>query len=140
MCRIRVVLVTDTLNYGGSERLLVDIAKGLDRDAFDVKVCATTAGGALLEAELAKAGIEFRALNKRRGVNLPVIARIRRLFRQWRPHIVHTFRFTANTYGRIGAILARVPVIIGTEHVFEQKNCVYRLVDTVSRDLPIASL
>ena len=44
MCKIRVALVTDTLMYGGSERLIVDIAERLNRGEFDVKVCAVTSG------------------------------------------------------------------------------------------------
>jgi glycosyltransferase involved in cell wall biosynthesis len=131
MDRTRIVLVTDTLRYGGSERLLVDIAKGLDRAAFDVKVCAITAGGELLEAELAKAEIEYRILNKPLGANLRVLPRLWALLREWRPQIVHTFRWTANTYGRIGAVAARVPTIIGTEHVLEHKRVCPRLIDTV---------
>lgn len=129
MNRLRVVLVTDTLRYGGSERLLVDIARGLDRTIFDVKVCATTAGGEILGEELRKADIEYRVLDKHLGASLGILFRLRRLFREWRPQIVHTFRFTANTYGRIGAVLARVPVVIGTEHVLEHKGISRRLVD-----------
>jgi glycosyltransferase involved in cell wall biosynthesis len=129
MAKIQIVLLTDTLRYGGSERLLVDIAKGLDRDVFDVKVCATTAGGELLEGELAQAGIEYRILHKPLGPNLRVIPRVYSLLRRWCPDIVHTFRFTANAYGRVGAALARVPVIVGTEHVLEHKSLGRRMVD-----------
>ena len=129
MEKIRVVLVADTLAYGGSERLMVDIAKGLAPDDFEVQVCATTAGGDILEGELEKAGIPFCILNKHLGPDLRVIPKLRRLFREWRPQIAHAFRFTANTYGRIGAILARVPIVIATEHVLEHKSLTSRIID-----------
>ena len=129
MSKLRVVLVTDTLGYGGGERLTVDLAKGLDRSIFDVKVCVTTQGGEWLEKELIEAGIEYRILHKRLGPTLGVLPRIMALFCEWRPHLVHTFRFTANTYGRVGAILARVPVIVSTEHNKEHKSLSRQLID-----------
>lgn len=131
MCKIKVVLVTDNLDYGGSQRLIVDLAKRIDHDAFDVKVCATTSGGELLEAELITAGVDYRILNKPLKMDMFFPLRVRSLFSEWQPQIVHTFRFTANTFGRIGAMLARVPVIIGTEHVLEQKQLTLRLIDRV---------
>ena len=40
-----------------------------------------------------------------------------------KPHIVHTFLLTASLYGRFAAILARVPVVIGTEvNVYASKR------------------
>ncbi len=37
--------------------------------------------------------------------------------------IVHTFLLTASLYGRLAAMMARVPIIIGTEvNIYEQKN------------------
>ncbi len=37
--------------------------------------------------------------------------------------IVHTFLLTASLYGRLAAMLARVPIMIGTEvNIYEQKN------------------
>ena len=37
--RICVVLVIDDLEYGGSQRQVVELANNLDQDRFDVHVC-----------------------------------------------------------------------------------------------------
>jgi glycosyltransferase involved in cell wall biosynthesis len=84
-----------------------------------------------LAGELEKAGIECRILDKSPGWNLRILPKLRALFREWHPDIVHTFRFTANTSGRIGAVMARVPVVIGTEHVLEHKDACRRIVDWI---------
>lgn len=38
-----------------------------------------------------------------------------RIFREKRPAIVHTYMFAANSYGRVAAIITRVPTIIASE-------------------------
>jgi len=43
------------------------------------------------------------------------VARIWRFLRETQPHIVHTFLLTASLYGRFAAMLARVPIVIGSE-------------------------
>ena len=48
---------------------------------------------------------------------------IRRYLRETQPQIVHTFLLTASLYGRLAAILARVPIVIGTEvNIYEHKR------------------
>ena len=44
-------------------------------------------------------------------------------FARREPQIVHTFLLTASLYGRLAAILARVPIVIGTEvNIYERKR------------------
>ena len=48
---------------------------------------------------------------------------IRRYLRETAADIVHTFLLTASLYGRLAAILARVPIVIGTEvNIYEHKR------------------
>jgi glycosyltransferase involved in cell wall biosynthesis len=48
---------------------------------------------------------------------------IRQYLERVRPTIVHTFLLTASLYGRLAAMLARVPVVIGTEvNVYANKR------------------
>ena len=50
--------------------------------------------------------------------------------RETQPQIVHTFLLTASLYGRLAAILARVPIVIGTEvNIYEQKRPVHALAE-----------
>jgi glycosyltransferase involved in cell wall biosynthesis len=48
---------------------------------------------------------------------------IARHLRERQPDIVHTFLLTASLYGRFAAMLARVPLIVGTEvNIYEHKR------------------
>ena len=70
-----------------------------------------------------------RARRRRRSASTPgcggrgTSRGIRRYLRETQPHIVHTFLLTASLYGRLAAILARVPIVIGTEvNIYERKR------------------
>jgi glycosyltransferase involved in cell wall biosynthesis len=61
--RIRVLQVTNSLNYGGLERLVVDICTNIDRTRFEPSIaCLKYKGDLASEAE--KAGIPVWALNE----------------------------------------------------------------------------
>ena len=43
---------------------------------------------------------------------------------------MHTFLLTASLYGRFAAMLARVPIVIGTEvNIYERKQPLHRLAE-----------
>jgi glycosyltransferase involved in cell wall biosynthesis len=49
-----------------------------------------------------------------------------------KPQIVHTFLLTGSLYGRLAAILARVPIVIGTEvNIYEHKRRAHALAERV---------
>jgi glycosyltransferase involved in cell wall biosynthesis len=115
MKKIKIIHIITSLNFGGAERLLLDLARHLDKERFEVKV-ATVVGGGLLQSEFEKAGVPVKIFEKKSKIGLGVIWRIAKYLRAERPDIVHTHLFGGDTWGRLAAILARVPVIISTEH------------------------
>jgi len=124
--RIKIVLITPRLAIGGAERLLIDIAKKLNRERYEVYWCAlepTNDAASSWEQEITAAGIPFRVLasDKRSLYKLGRLWRLVKIgFRLWRylreirPDIMQTQLF-ADLYRPIGR-LARVPIIIGVEH------------------------
>jgi glycosyltransferase involved in cell wall biosynthesis len=60
---MRVVFLVRSLNFGGVERQLVTLAKGMDKSRFEVVVVCFYGGGPL-ETELVQAGIRVIALGK----------------------------------------------------------------------------
>jgi glycosyltransferase involved in cell wall biosynthesis len=125
--RIKVVYVIGQLEYGGTERQLVELAGKLPRERFEPVVCSLTDEGPMAE-ELRKAGVRVVSLGKRRGVASGALGRLVRLLRRERPAVLHTFLFSANWRGVIAGRLARVPVVVTS----------YRNVDIHSRSVPIA--
>ncbi len=113
--RVGVMYVIWALEVGGAERIVLSLAKGLDRSRYRPMVVCIHRRGRLAD-ELEAAGVPVVSLDKRSGLDLSVVPKLVRLMRRERVAVVHTHLWTANLWGRLAAWLAGVPVIIATEH------------------------
>lgn len=111
---LRIALVIPTLDRCGAEKQLTLLATGLPSRDFEVHVCALTRGGPL-ESSLRAAGVPVTVIGKRRKLDVAAYLRLRRYLRDLRPDIAHTWLFAANSYGRLAAWEAGVPIIIAGE-------------------------
>lgn len=114
--KIKIHFIITALGYGGAELVLFLLLKYIDRSLFEPKVFAVVRGGAFVERIERELGIEVVVLNKRMKLGLGVMWTLFWEFRRTRPDILHTHLFGGDTWGRIPAIFARVPVILATEH------------------------
>ena len=112
---VNVMHIIEDLENGGAERVLVTLVSGLDPQRFRPVVCCLTKKGRMA-AELEGRGIPVVTMNKRPKLDLAMLLRLRQMMRAQKIAIVHTHVFTANLWGRLAAILARVPVLITHEH------------------------
>jgi glycosyltransferase involved in cell wall biosynthesis/peptidoglycan/xylan/chitin deacetylase (PgdA/CDA1 family) len=127
--RYNVLYVIWSLGLGGAERVVINLAKGLDKNKFNAAVCCLNDKGQFAY-ELEKEGIEVIALNKKGAFDIAVIFSLISVIKQHRIDVVHTHLWGANFWGRIAAKLARVKVIIATEHNEDVwKNGFYRFLD-----------
>ena len=114
--KIKIMQVTHDLNYGGLQRLVVDISRNLDKSRYQVSVCALREAGHL-EDELRKEGIKVIKLSPaNNGVDYLSFWKLFKIFREERPDIIHTHNTQPFVEGGIAAILAKVPVHIHTDH------------------------
>src|SRR3954469_7630448 len=111
-----------TLMVGGAEDTVLNLVRHLP-PRFESMVCCIHDAGPIGE-EIRRTGTTVAVLGLTPGLRRPGdVDGIRRYLRDTHPDIVHTFLLTASLYGRLAAILARVPVIIGTEmNVYEHKR------------------
>ncbi len=98
--KIKLLLVIPTLDRSGAEKQLSLLASRLPADQFDVRVVALTRGGPYAD-ELAEHQIPVDVLGKRFKFDPTTLLRLRRIIQEWRPEIVHTWLFAANSYGRL---------------------------------------
>ena len=127
--KIRILHVIATLDPAGAENQLTRLALNLDASRFSPSVCCLTRGGPL-EEKLARGGVPCLVLRKRGKCDAVALFRLAGLMRRFRPHVVHTWMFTSNAYGRAAAVLAGAPVRVTTElSVDEWKWGPYRAVD-----------
>ncbi len=111
---LKVLQLIPTLDRSGAEKQMVLLATGLPRDRFQVEAAVLTRSGPL-EADLAEAGVPVATIGKRRKVDPFALGRLTRFIKAGKFDVVQTWIFAANTYGRIAARQARVPVVVTTE-------------------------
>jgi glycosyltransferase involved in cell wall biosynthesis len=111
---LKVLQLIPTLDRSGAEKQMVLLARGLPRDRFRVEVATLTRMGAF-EAELSAAGIPVTAIGKQFKLDPLAVARLVRFLKAGKFDVVQTWIFAANTYGRVAARLARVPVVVVAE-------------------------
>jgi glycosyltransferase involved in cell wall biosynthesis len=112
---IRVVHVIWSLGLGGAEQVVIRLAAGLDRRRFEPLICCLDEAGSFAP-QAQEAGVEVVALGKRGPVDARAAYRLARLLRSRRTQVVHTHLWGANVWGRLAALLARVPCIVASEH------------------------
>jgi glycosyltransferase involved in cell wall biosynthesis len=116
--RIRVLHVIGSLDIGGTEGQLVELATRLDPACFDVTVCCLSHGGPHAEA-LAAAGVQVEIVGLRRATlwrrpNRLVgdLLRLIGFVRRARPDVVHGFLYWGYVLGALAGRAARVPAIV----------------------------
>lgn len=105
----RIAFVVDNARFGGSERTVLQMVRGLPRSRYETAV-ACSPGGAFVD-RLHDLGIPVIATEVHDTGSLGAGFRLAREFRRFRPIIVHTMGEGALS-GRIAARLARAPVIV----------------------------
>lgn len=88
---MKICFLLRALTYGGAERQLVVLAKGLHARGHDVVVVVFYSGGPL-EKDLLDAGVRIRSLNKRGRWDVQnFLSQLVRVMREDRPDILHSY-------------------------------------------------
>ena len=114
MSRIKVLEMIDRSFLGGGQITLLSLAKGLDRDKFEVM--AASGGGGPLVDELKRLGIPHLPIDVRKSSGLGAIGRIAAALRGAAIDVLHTHGGVAGLYGRLAAKKAGIPAIVHTLH------------------------
>jgi len=111
---LKIALVIDHLGPGGAQRLLADLAAGLDRESFDPVVIALRSVAGIPRMLREK---EIRVIELRGGkYQLGKFFALYRLFRREKPHLVHTHLNAARLLGVPAARMAGVGKVFCHEH------------------------
>jgi glycosyltransferase involved in cell wall biosynthesis len=111
----RILHVTHSLNVGGLERVVVDLARGFKEMGYTVDIACLSESRPLGE-EAEKQGHRVFSLGKKSGVDWRLAFRLAEKTRTGHYEIVHTHNTAGLVYGGTAGLLARVPRIIHTEH------------------------
>ncbi|MBR0447334.1 MAG: glycosyltransferase [Clostridia bacterium] len=87
----KVLLVVPTLLQGGGQKFVLDLAKGLNRDEFQVRVLVYFKQHHRAFAEFAKDNnIETVYLDKKKGFDISFFKQLRAAVKEYNPDIIHT--------------------------------------------------
>ncbi|HNQ21949.1 MAG TPA: glycosyltransferase [Phycisphaerae bacterium] len=117
--RLRLLLVISSLEHGGAQRQVVQLANHLDPRRFAVHVCSLSSVVPLAEGLDARVAT-LHVLPKRCRFDVGLTWRLARLMRVLDIDIAHAFLFDAEMAVRTAAQLAGVPVVVASE-----RNCDY---------------
>lgn len=120
--RVRVVFLSHAFMVGGAEEMVLNLVRHLPPRFEPAVMCIHEAGP--IGEEIRRTGVPFSVLGLTPGVARPLdVLRLRTALDAAAPTIVHTFLLTGSLYGRFAAMMAGVPIIIGTEvNVYENKQ------------------
>ena len=114
MEKIKVLLLLYSLEPGGAEKVVLSIAKHIDRKRFCPVVCAFKNGR--LHPDFAKLKIPIYILNKKGGIDLSLFWKLRRVLKTENIEIIHSHNFSPNFWGRFIGYIVGIPILITTEH------------------------
>lgn len=113
--RIRVVHLVSTLNIGGLEKVVYDLVRCANLEAFDVRVVCVGEVGAL-GPDFERLGIPVEGLHLIGKGTLRTGWHLAKRLKELRVDVLHTHNPTPHAVGAIGRKLAQVPVLVHTKH------------------------
>lgn len=112
--RPKLVYVVNSLNPGGTEKLVVEMSLAF-APTFDLEVVCLDEPG-LWAATLRGAGIPVHCLWRQPGLDLAIPVKLARHFRRTKARIVHAHQCTAWFYAALSRILEAAPKLVLEEH------------------------
>ncbi|MEW6388193.1 MAG: glycosyltransferase [Thermodesulfobacteriota bacterium] len=115
--RLKVLHLLVTLPVGGAEDLVAAVVRGLNPERFLVQA-ATIGSPGVVGEELRQDGypVFSLGLDLKRTPGWKLVAGVRRLLQEVRPHILHTHLYHANLYGRLSALGLGLTGVVAEVH------------------------
>jgi sugar transferase (PEP-CTERM/EpsH1 system associated) len=111
---IKVLHLIQGLEIGGLENMVVSLSKGVNRCLYQPAICCYDTLGTLASSLNGTVNVHF--LKRNQGIDYTYPFKLAKLLRKEKVHILHLHNSTAFFYGVIAGGIARVPVIVYTEH------------------------
>jgi glycosyltransferase involved in cell wall biosynthesis len=112
--RVSVAYVAHTLNPGGTERLVADMARAFARE-FDIRIVCLDEPGTWAE-DLRSEGIPVHCVWRQPGFDPAVPLRLAGLFRRWGTRLVHAHQCTPWFYAALSRLRYSAPRLLFEEH------------------------
>ena len=127
---MKILLIINQLEFGGAERQLLYLVKGLIDKEFQVIVSSLTPQGAMLPEFLACGAKVVNIRKNLPRMDITRVIQLRRLIRQINPDIVHSFMFTANFYTSLAGCFLKIPIIVSERNANPIKKSIQSLLES----------
>lgn len=118
----KLFILIPTLGTGGGEKLVVDLARTINKEKFDVTIiCLFSKKNSIYESLIKNQNIKTIYMNKKLGMDFKIIFKLIKLFNAEKPDIVHT-HLNVMQFVLPAIIFSRVKVRIHTVHSIAQKE------------------
>jgi len=112
--KINIMQLVPSLRVGGAENQVVTLANSLDKTKFNVILCILQKGGPLLR-QVSK-DVSVIEIKYRQRYFPFALMKLIWILKKYKVHILHCHLYFSGFWGRIAGLIARVPVMITTEH------------------------
>ena len=112
---IRVVHLVTSLETGGLERVVTDLARLSDPNRVTAHVICLESGG-MMVAEIERAGVPCEVMRAREMTRRARVLHLARRLRACRADILHTHNPGPHVHGVLARLLAGTPVLVHTKH------------------------
>jgi glycosyltransferase involved in cell wall biosynthesis len=110
---MRVVFLIRSLNRGGAERQLAELAKGLAGRSIEVSILTFYAGGPIWDELVKFPTVQVTSLGKRGRWDVVGFAlRLRQELRRLKPDVLHCYMVEPSVFGLIIGRMTKVPAIV----------------------------
>ncbi|HYE89229.1 MAG TPA: glycosyltransferase [Vicinamibacterales bacterium] len=114
MRKTRVMQLVLSLSPGGTERLVIEIVRGVSGRVDSVVCCLDTPGE--WAAELTSTGIPVVSLSRAPGFQPRLSLQLARLLKEHSIDVVHCHHYSPYVYGRLASLLTPGVQLVFTEH------------------------
>ena len=114
---VKIMQVTYSLDFGGAEKVAIDLASGVNKNEFQTSICGLDYGGKYIPL-LDELGIPWYSFNRKGALDYKLWLSLYRLFKRERIVIIQTHHVVQLFNAIIPALLNGVK-IIHTEHEYQ---------------------
>jgi len=108
--RETILHLIETSDVGGAEKVMIDLACGLEKRGFHSIACLRKEG--MLYDELVKRGVETYVLEENGFFDLGFLVKLVMIVIKKKVSIIHAHEFLMNVYGTIVGMISATPVVI----------------------------
>jgi len=115
MYKINILFIIRNLEYGGAQKLLINVVKNINRKKFNVQVMCTFTLGPLTK-ELDDLKVKVSLLNSDRFYNPITIIKMVSFLIKNNIQVIHSHQYFPDIISRISGFIARTPRVYSTFH------------------------